>query len=67
MAGGAIGRHAIGPWQHGRGEVGHGGGVRAHVSAVVVEKFVIDCKDLAARIDSRADLVVLLARVIGRN
>ena len=67
MADGAIGRHAIGAGQHGGGEVGHGGGVRAHVSAVVVEKFVIDCKDLAVRIDGRADLVVLLARVIGRD
>ncbi len=41
--------------------------MRAHVSAVVVEKFIIDCKDMAVPVDGRAHLVVLLARVIGRD
>ncbi len=41
--------------------------MRAHVSAVVVEKFVIDRKDMAVFVDGGADFVLLLARVIGGN
>ena len=65
MADGAIGRHAIGPRQHRRGEVGHGGGVRAHIGAVVVKEFVVDAENAALRVDGGADAVDLLARMIG--
>src|SRR6185437_155970 len=67
VTGGAIGRHAIGAGQHRGGEIRHGGGVRAHVSAIVVEKFVIDCKNFAIFVDGGTDFVVLLARMIGRD
>ena len=65
MADRPIGRHAIGPGQHGGGEIGHGGGVGAHVAALVVEEFVVDGENAAFRIDRGADLVPLLARMIG--
>ena len=65
MADGAIGRHAIGPGQHGGGEVGHGRRVRAHVGAVVVEEFVVDAEDAALCIDGGAHAMLLLARMVG--
>ena len=65
MADGPIGRHAIRARQHGGGEIGHRGRVGAHVAALVVEEFVVDGENVALRVDRGADLVVLLARVIG--
>ena len=65
MADGAVGRHAIGPGQHGGGKIGHGRRVRAHIGAVVVEKFVVDAEDVPLRIDGGAHPMMLLARMIG--
>ena len=65
MADGAVGRHAIGPGQHGGGKVGHGRRMRAHIGAVVVEKFIIDAEDVALRIDGGAHAMMLVTRMIG--
>ena len=65
MAARAVGRHAIGPGQHGGGQVRHGCRVRAHIGAVVVEEFVVDAEDAAVFVDRRLDFMALLARVIG--
>ena len=65
MADGAVGRHAIGAGQHGGGEVGNGRGVRAHIGAVVVEELIVDAEDAAFCVDGGADVMVLLARMIG--
>src|SRR5262249_17899867 len=55
----------IGAWKHGGGEVRDGGRMRAHVAALVVEELVVDREDAAVAIDRSADLVTLLARVVG--
>ena len=65
MADGAIGRHAIGPRQHGCGQIGHGRRVRAHIGAVIVKEFVVDREDAAVGIDGGADVMLLLARMVG--
>ena len=65
MADRAVGRHAIGAGQHGGGEIGHGRRMRAHIGAVIVEKFVLDTKDVALHIDGGADAMMLFARMIG--
>ncbi len=63
----AIGRDVIRAGQHARGEIRHGGGVGAHIAALVVEELVFDPEDAPFGIDRGAQLVALLARVVGRD
>ena len=65
MADGAIGRHAVGAGQHRRGEIGHRGGVGAHIAALVVEEFVVDAEDAPVGVDGGANVMGLLARMVG--
>ncbi len=65
MADGAIGRHAIGPRQDARRHVHDARRVGAHISALVVEIAIVDGEDDAVVVDRGADLVQLLARMIG--
>ena len=65
VANGAIGRHAIGPGQHGGGQVRHRSGVGAHVGALVMKEFVVNAEDASLGIDRRADAMLLLPRMIG--
>ena len=65
MSGHLVVRDAIGPRQHAGGEVDDAGAVRAHIGALVVEEHVVDAEDVAVGIDRGADLVALLARMVG--
>src|SRR5207237_1307300 len=62
---GPIGRHAIGPGQHGGGKVRDRGRVGAHVAALIVEEFVIHREEAALGVDRRAHFVALLTGMIG--
>ena len=65
VADGTIGRHAIGPGQHGGGQVRHRRRVGAHIGALVVKEFVVDAEDTAVGVYRRPDTMELLARMIG--
>ena len=65
MADRAVGRHAIGAGQNARRHVHDARRVGAHIGALVVEIDVVDGEDDAVVVDRGADLVQLLARVIG--
>ena len=65
MADRAVGRHPIGAGQNARRHVHDSCGMRAHIGALVVEIEVVDGEDDAVGIDRGADLVQLLARMIG--
>jgi len=65
VAHGAIGRHAVGARQHRRREVRHRGGMGAYVAALVVKELVVDAEDMAVAVDRRADMMGLLARMVG--
>ena len=67
MADGAVGRHAIGPGQDAGRHVHDARRVGAHIGALIVEIAVVDGEDHAVAVDGGADLVQLLARVIGRD
>ena len=62
---GAIGWNAIGTRQHRRGEIGDGRRVGAHVGALIVKYFVLDRENAPVTIDGGADVMLLLARMIG--
>ena len=63
----AIGRHPIRAGQDARRHVHDSCGMGAHIGALVVEINVVDGEDDAVGIDRGADLVQLLARMIGRD
>ncbi len=67
MADRPIGRHPIRPRQDARRHVHDARRVGAHISALVVEIAVVDGEDDAVSVDRGADLVQLLARMIGRD
>ena len=67
MAGGPVGGQAVGAGQHPGGEIDHAGAVGAHIGALIVEEAVLDAENEAARIHGGANLVALLARMIGRH
>ena len=62
---GAVGWHAVGAGQHRRGKIRHRGGVGAHISALIVKEFVVDGEDAPVAVDGGADVVGLLARMVG--
>ncbi len=61
MADHAIGADTIRARQHCGGEIRHGRRMRAHIAALVVEKFAIDSKQAPVRIDRGAYMIALLA------
>ena len=65
MPGSPISRHVIGPRQHAGGEVDDAGAVGAHIGALVVEEIIVDGEDVPVLVDRGAQLVALLARMIG--
>ena len=67
MAKRVIGRHAIGPWQHRRRKVGHGRCMGAHITALVVEKFILDCEQAAIAVDCGTHPMALCARMVRCN
>ena len=62
---GAIRRDAIGPRQHGSGEIGHRHRVGAHIGALIVKDLVVDRENAPVAIDRGAHAMLLLARMIG--
>ena len=67
MADRAIRRHAIRAGQYARRHVYDACRVGAHIGALIVEITVVDGEDHAVAIDRGADVVQLLARMIGRD
>ena len=65
MAYRAIGRHPVRTGQDACGHVHDARGVGAHIGALVVEIAVVDGEDAALAVDGGADVVQLLARMIG--
>ncbi len=62
-----IGRDPVRPRQNAADHRGDAGRVGAHIGALVVPELVIKREDDAVGIDSGADAVALLARVIGAD
>jgi hypothetical protein len=65
MADRAIGRHPIRPRQDPGRHVNDARRVRAHIGALIVEIAIVDGENDAIGVERGADLVYLLARMIG--
>src|SRR5271168_238506 len=65
MSLGAVSRNAIRARQHCRGKIGNRCRVGAHIGALIVENLILDRKDVSFAIDGGADVMKLLARMIG--
>ncbi len=64
MPGNAVGGYVVRPGQHARGAIGHARAVGPHVSALVVEEFVVEPEDASFGIDRHANFVPLLAGMV---
>ena len=62
-----IGWNAVGARQHRGGEIGHSCRVRPHIGALIVENLILERENMSLAIDCRADVMVLLARMIGSD
>ena len=65
MGGGAVGRQAVGPQQQADGHVRDPRAVGADVGALVVVQHLVDGEQAAVGVHRGADMVGLLARVVG--
>src|SRR5262249_19379102 len=61
----AIGVNAIGPEQHGGGEIRDRRGMRAHIGTLIVKEFAVDAEQPPGLIDASADTIMLFAGMIG--
>src|SRR5262249_30388934 len=64
-ADGAVSRNKIGSGQHGGREVRNGRRMSTHISAVIVEEFVLDTEYAPPSIDRGAHTMMLFARMVG--